>query len=319
MHRIFRKALDNATGVSEFVIVVIIDIRGFSVFSQARESPETAMFIKRVYMKLIDSYFDFASFYKPTGDGLLFIIRFDESTLKEMAQKTVAGCMACHAEFGNICDDDPMIYFKVPNKIGIGVARGTACCLVSGDVTIDYSGQLLNLTSRLTGLARPSGIVIHGNFGIDILDESMRSSFQDQDVYLDGIAEHKPIRIYFTKESTIIPKRNREPIVAEKWRHKKDVKPFRDILRCTQWFRYYLESEPASAEDIKVTVKYPSVVDGKTEEDYEIGITFQDFKYEREAGKSCIRLNFPKLSKRLQADSVGEDMDIHIDIAYVER
>lgn len=319
MHRIFRKALDNATGVSEFVIVVIIDIRGFSAFSQSRESPETAMFIKRVYMKLIDSYFDFASFYKATGDGLLLIVPFNESNLKEMAQKTVARCTACHAEFGNICDDDPMIYFKVPNKIGIGITRGTACCLVSGDITIDYSGQLLNLTSRLTGLARPSGIVIHGGFGINLLNKDMRSNFQDQNVYWVGIAEHKPIQIYFTKESTVIPNRNREPIVAERWHHKKDVKAFRDILRCAQWFRYTLESEPASAKDIKVTVRYPSVADGKPEEGYGIVFEFEDFRYEREADKPAVRLNFPELSKALQADCVSEDMAVHIDIAYVEK
>ena len=87
MHRIFRKALDSATGVSRFVIAVIVDIRGFSAFSQTRESPDTAMFIKRVYMKLVDSYFNFASFYKSTGDGLLLTIPFNESNLKEMAQR----------------------------------------------------------------------------------------------------------------------------------------------------------------------------------------------------------------------------------------
>ena len=125
MHRLFRKALDDATGVSHFIIAVIIDIRGFSALSQIRESPDTAMFIKRVYMKMIDSYFGFASFYKSTGDGLLLTIPFNKINLKEMFQTTVASCMACHSEFGNTCKNDPMIYFKVPDKIGIGTARGT--------------------------------------------------------------------------------------------------------------------------------------------------------------------------------------------------
>lgn len=200
MHRIFREALDGATGRSEFVIVVFIDIREFSPFSQRCESPDTAMFIKRVYMKIIDSYFEnFASFYKSTGDGLLLTIPFNESDLKEMCQKTIASCIACHSEFGNICNNDPMITFAVPNKIGIGVARGTACCLVSGEMIIDYSGRLLNLASRLTQLAKPSGIIIDGNFGINLLSDEQQSYFQEDNVYLDGIAEDEPIKIFIPK------------------------------------------------------------------------------------------------------------------------
>ena len=127
MHRIFRQALDEATGESKFVIVVFVDIRGFSAFSQRCESPDTAMFIKRVYMKMIDSYFSFASFYKSTGDGLLLTIPFDEKNLEETCREVIASCVACHSEFANICNGDPMITFEVPTKIGIGIARGTAC------------------------------------------------------------------------------------------------------------------------------------------------------------------------------------------------
>lgn len=174
MHRIFRKALDAARGDSQFIIAVIIDIRGFSAFSQNCESPDIAMFLKRVYMKMTDSYFNFASFYKSTGDGLLLTIPFEESNLQEMSQRTVESCIACHSEFGHICNNDPMIRFKVPDRIGIGIARGTACCLISGETVIDYSGRLLNLTSRLTDLARPSGIILDLSFGIDLLDENTR-------------------------------------------------------------------------------------------------------------------------------------------------
>jgi len=297
MHRVFRKALDDATGVSQFVIVVFIDIRGFSPFSQRCESPDTAMFIKRVYMKLIDKYFDFASFYKSTGDGLLFTIPFNESNLQEMCQKTVASCIACHSEFGNICNNDPMITFAVPNKIGMGVARGTACCLISGEMIIDYSGRLLNLVSRLTGLARPSGIVIDGKFGINLLSDEQQGYFQEDSVYLDGIAEYEPVKIYFTKEFTMIPQRNRQPIAAEKWRHMIDVKPYRDLLKFAQ-FRYLLESEATRAEDIKVTITHPRVLRGKTQKGYLSIFDFADFTYKVEAGKPVVWLDFSKLCEK---------------------
>jgi len=319
MHKIFRKALDEATGISQFVIVVFIDIREFSPFSQRCESPDTAMFIKRVYMKMIDSYFSFASFYKSTGDGLLFTIPFTESNLKEMSQKTVASCIACHSEFSNICNNDPMIYFKVPDKIGVGIARGTACCLISGDTVIDYSGRLLNLVSRLTGLARPSGIVIDGKFGINLLSDEQQSYFQEENVYLDGIAEDEPIPIYFTKEFTIIPLRNKQPISVKRWRTLTDVKPYRDLLKFTQ-FRYHLESEATSGEDVKVTVSHFRVIRGRVDRSYVMIIDdFTDFTYKLEGGRPVVWFNFKKLCERLERDQAKKTMNITIEIAYVEK
>ena len=69
MHKLFKDALPDAEGRSEHVVAIIADIRGFSEFSTRQESPNTAMYIKRVYMRLIEDYFPFASFFKPTGDG----------------------------------------------------------------------------------------------------------------------------------------------------------------------------------------------------------------------------------------------------------
>jgi len=319
MHRIFRKALDTATGVSQFIIAVIVDIRGFSAFSQTRESPDTAMFIKKVYTKLIDSYFNFASFYKPTGDGLLLTIPYNESNLKEMAQKTVAICMACHIEFGNICKHDPMINFEVPKKIGIGISRGTACCLVSGEKIIDYSGRLLNLTARLTNLARPSGIIIDGSFDVKkLLDKDMRDNFKKQDVYLDGIAEYKPIQVYFTKKFTTIPKRNTKQIATETWRHLEDTKTFGELLNLAV-FEYPLESEVTSAEDIKVTIRHDKVIGGKARKEYVTYIDFTDFEYVVVADKPTVWVDFPKLCKELKRDHVKKNMNVQIDIAYIER
>ena len=64
----FRKKLEHAEGRSEFVIAVICDIRGFSAFSTSHESPDTAMFIKRFYLTLLDDYFtQGVHFFLPVG------------------------------------------------------------------------------------------------------------------------------------------------------------------------------------------------------------------------------------------------------------
>jgi len=235
-----------------------------------------------------------------------------------MARKTVASCMACHTEFNDICSNDPMINFKVPDKIGIGIARGTACCLVSEENTIDYSGRLLNLTSRLTNLARPSGIIIDESFGIELLDKDMRDNFEEKDVYLDGIAEDKPLKVYFTKESTRIPKRNTERITAERWQHIEDNKLFRDLLKLAP-FEYILQSEAAGAEDIKIRVTHDKVIKGRVSKRYVSFFYSSDFTYRVLTGKPRVRVDFPKVCEKLKKHQVKENMNVQIDIDYIEK
>jgi len=319
VHKIFRKALDNAIGDTHSIIAVIIDIRDFSPFSLDRDSFEIAMFLKRVYINIIDSYFNFASFYKSTGDGLLLTIPLGKNNLEEVTKKTIASCMDCHREFGIICSDDHLINFKVPNKIGIGIARGAACCLISGKKIIDYSGRLINLTSRLTALARPSGIVIDQSLGINLLDENLRRNFTREYVYLDGIAEVTPIIVYRTKEFTKIPKRNKQAIAQRRWKHTQDSRKLGDIAKFGN-FRYGLPSEPTSAKDIDITIALPKITKGKLEAGYRVILThFPDFKYKLEAGSPVVWLNFPKLYEKAKRHHVEEDMNVHIDIAYVEK
>jgi class 3 adenylate cyclase len=318
MHRMFRKALDEATGESEFVIVVFIDIRGFSPFSQRCESPDTAMFIKRVYMRLIDEYFNFASFYKSTGDGLLLTIPFDEKNLEEICQRVIASCIAIHSEFANICSGDPMITYEVPDKIGIGVARGTACCLKSGETIIDYSGRLLNLASRLTGLARPSGIIIDGKFGINLLSKEQRSNFEEANVYLDGVAESEPIQVYLTKEFTTIPKHNRQPIATKRWQEVTYSWSYRRLLKVRP-FRFYLPSEALSPDDVEVVVTHNAISNGKTIRGSETIFSFQGFEYLLDRGSPCVRVDIPALCKRLAPKQLRENMKVTVTVAYVEK
>jgi hypothetical protein len=43
-----REDLENAVGVSEYAIILYADIRGFSDFSDDRESPDVATYIREV-------------------------------------------------------------------------------------------------------------------------------------------------------------------------------------------------------------------------------------------------------------------------------
>lgn len=318
MHRVFREALEDATGVSRRIIAVIVDVRDFSRFSQQCDSVDVAAFIRKVYMKIIDSYFSFASFYKSTGDGLLLSIPWEEGNLQEKSREVTESCIKCHTEFATLFDDDPSINFDVPRTIGIGVARGSACCLVSGDTTIDYSGRLLNLTARLTDIARPSGIIIDGAFVIDLLTEEQQRIFKEDKVYLKGIAEDEPIKIYYTPEFTVIPRYNKQPIVSERWREQADVKLFGDLGKLDK-FRYELESEPRSTDDVVVNISHEKLINGEVSPEYYTTFNFGRFVYRLERGNPLVIVDFPALCKRLEQDGVKEEMKVTIIVAYVEK
>ena len=244
MHRTFRKLLEKATGESEYVIAANIDVRGFTEFGKKVESPDTAMFIKRVYMTIIDEYVPDTSYYKPAGDGLLVIIPYDEWTLKDHARDTVKWCLALHKKFSRICKNDPMINFPVPDKIGIGLCRGPVTKIVVGKTILDYSGTVLNVASRLMDIARPSGIVFDEGFGVDLLHPSTRKLFARESVFVKGIAEHKPMPIFYTTQNTRIAPSYKKPLVSVKWETEKYDYLFKEIKASCSRFIYDLKKEP---------------------------------------------------------------------------
>ena len=285
MHRILSEALPKADGRSERIIVVIADIRGFSAFSLRHESPEVAMYIKRVYIKLINEYFPFNSFYKPTGDGLLMTIQIDEENLEERARATVDACLRCIEEFPNICAGDPMINFEVPSQIGFGVTRGTACCLISGEAVLDYSGQILNLASRLTDLARPEGIILDGQFGIELLSNPVKEKFQPTEVYIRSVAEAEPRGVHIQKGVVEVPAHAKMPLDFETWEqviHEATLAEWR--MRSRRW-GVALPSRLKRPDGFRVEVGMPKYRSGKLVPGVIVTTPLKNVRYSLIAGK----------------------------------
>ena len=84
----FRKALKNARGRAEQVIVVFVDVRGFSAFSSSRDSVDIGLYVRRLFLSLIGDCFPRASYHKSTGDGMMIIYPYQEKTLG-------SGCALC--------------------------------------------------------------------------------------------------------------------------------------------------------------------------------------------------------------------------------
>jgi len=314
MHKEFKRLLENATGESERVIVVIIDIRGFSPFCKDVDSADVALFVRKVYTKLIDEYFPNASFFKSTGDGLLITVRYTEENLKEVATNTMISCLKALKDFPSLCAGDHMINFPVPQMIGIGLSRGAVCRLVSRGKILDYSGRALNLASRLMDLARPSGIVFDANFGIGLFPDEVVEQFSKDNVFIKGLAEITPIEIYLTKRLTEIPYFHKKPLKKFEWRTVKFEIKTRDLAEISARV-FALEKEPLDPTEIRVKIYFPQVVKGRRRKGT-VYIDYSEFKYYLEA--ETPKLEFPSkpLIETLRSYQVKDDWTFTLAVLY---
>jgi class 3 adenylate cyclase len=295
MKRKFADALVDAQGRSEFVIVVVADIRGFSRFSTVNESPNIAMYIKRFYLQLINQYFKTANFVKPTGDGLLMTFQYNEANLLKVSETVINACLNCLNGFSTICKNDPMINFETPHAIGFGIARGIACCLYSGEEILDYSGHLLNLASRLNDLARPSGIVIDGGFLESVIPDPSRKLFKEQRVYVRSIAEESPISIYYLDKYVQISTQALSPLVGDNWQTIEE-RLTANQLRKMGSLIFELPQPAKAAEKVTVTMLVPE----RGSRGLDTIINFKNFTYSAEGPKAIVKLNIEKARELIE-------------------
>jgi class 3 adenylate cyclase len=315
MHRDFRKRLDEAKGVSEFVIAVNLDIRGFSKWSLEVDSAQTVLFIKKVYARLIDRYFADAAFFKPTGDGLLVILSFEEDRVGETVKRVVSDAMKIVTEFDGLCADEPVVNFAVPPYLGVGISRGAASRLVSGKYTLDYSGRVLNLASRLMDLARPKGVVFDSRLGVDLLSPGMKSKFASHEVYLPGVAARTPVEVQCWPPGIEIPAVNLSPIGKPKWEHVEHEAP-RKKYEGVEHFALDLPSHPPDPTTLRCDVVHDQPTQsGRRSTSYtqtfEIPVEYVDA-----AGQPEAQFRVEDLEKELDAAEVKPNWPVRVRMSY---
>lgn len=321
MDRIFTELISQAKGRSEWIIVTFLDIRDFSRFSERVEAPNIALYLKKVFTKVIDNYFPSASFCKSTGDGLLIIHAYDDDNLQEVLNEVMNSCIKLHEDFPNLVKDELIINFETPSRIGIGVTRGTACCLYLGDSIIDYSGKIVNLAARLTSLARPGGVVFDESLSLNLLAEDKQKLFDMASVYIIGIAEQTPIDVYYLKDSVMLPPESRKPISKQEWHSIEQVNKYREWLNLsTANYRFTTAHRNISAESIFAEVIYPTrLKDGTRVEDMKHYKNISDLCSVMVAGdEERIILDLPSLAKRIKQDinKPLDDDEVSIQIKY---
>jgi hypothetical protein len=268
-----------------------------------------------VYQIALSEYFTSVTFAKPTGDGLMVIWQFDEDSLVELANQVVNQSLRLVADFPVITVTDRVINFPVPSKIGIGVARGAACRLFTEELTLDYSGRVLNLAARLMDLARPEGVVLHGAFGLDLLQEDLRNQFTDEMVYIRGINPDHPMEVYFTIAQTTIPQESKVPPGSEL---AEDIFPTTvKILRRSENFLVPMTAIPRDGKAVTVLAEFSPVRSGGRRDTSMLQRQpVSNTEFMLDGRNPTVSVPFAKLAETLAAKGVKSTWPVTLRIRY---
>lgn len=311
----FRAQLEQAAGRSEYLIAVFCDIRGFSSFSTQHESIDIAMFVKRFYLSLLDNYFQSASFAKPTGDGLMLVFGYDETTLNDVAGSVITACLRALDDFPTMFSDDAMINFPVPKDLGFGIARGTACCLHAGASTLDYSGRLLNLAARLNDLARPKGIVIDGSFLASVIPASAQQRFRTEAAYVRSIAEESPIDVLCLTPEVTLPDYAKSPLVQPQWRLEQRKLTVSQLSNLTGLLALKLAKEPVSTDKVFAEIRWPNPKVPK----FNTGRQITKIAYSHNASGHRVSLSLPEIMRIIRQEGLPSQTTVSINVHFVAR
>lgn len=256
MHRDLTKLLPHANGRSTKVVAMFLDVRGFTAFFA--ESTDAAEYLKSAYRQILKRYVGDCDFFKLTGDGMMVIYELEEADLRATLRATVKRSLDLVQAFPSITDGDAMINFAVPERLGIGLARGSATVITSGRKTLDYTGRTLNLAARLMDLARPSGVVLDGDFGLDLLPPKLRQEFTQDRVFIDGISPETPYKVFCQKRTVKISEHRRLPIAPPvDFIESLPLVSLKQIAELGRRHQYNLTHEPAQLDTVRLLVRYP--------------------------------------------------------------
>ncbi len=258
LHERFHELLGAARAETCQVVAAFADIRGFSTFTAQGESFDTALYLRSVFSTVLSVHFPDATFFKSTGDGLLIIheLPSNPQQVPEVVSSILSRSVSLVAAFGQITANDYMINFPVPQKLGVGVARGSVTRLMSDAGVLDYTGRCLNLAARLMDKARPAGVVFADQHAKQLMDPELAGVFTDDRVCIRGISEQKPLAIVISKGVEIAAS-DREPIpeADHVWGVASTLSL--DEVRGSSSYSFYLPRPPHSFERVGVHVEYP--------------------------------------------------------------
>lgn len=317
MHKQLIKLLPDAEGSSCWVVAMFIDVRDFSSFATEVESVQTALFLKRLYLKLIQTHLADAAFIKPTGDGLMAIFEHSERDVIARCNDVLTKAVAIIEEYPTMFAEDEVLNFQLPKHIGIGLARGAATKLRTTSRTLDYSGRPLNLAARLMDLARPKGVVFDESFGPQLLEADLSARFKGGKAYIKGIAELKPMTVFVAKSWSAIPRSAQTPIGKFEW-FKEPIEKvkFKD-LEPRGNHAHRLGRYPAFPDEVRARISHRAITKSGAQSMSGVHVVSDmPVKFEDLGEGPTARIDYRRVRADLEKEGVKSTWPVEIAVSY---
>ena len=166
-------------------------------------------------------------------------------------------------------------------------------------------------------IARPSGIVFSDSFGASLLDAKELAKFAREKVYLKGIAEDKPIPIYYSKQITKISAMHKAPLNKIVWKTIRRKKKLSEFAKLDNFY-FSLSKRPADPDEILIHATYPKLSEGRKVPGV-VSIFNPDFTYETKGGEYKVLVDMKGIADKAKKDGVKEGWVIELVIKYPVR
>lgn len=140
--------------------IIFVDIRGFTKLCDSGFTILTINEFLGEFRSLVEKCFENAQI-KHLGDGSMILM--EEKELDDILERI----MRLRRDLQSLCNAfSKKKGIDLNLKLGFGLTKGDVIEIVeehkSGNIVVkDYIGPKINLASRLCGLARPSGVIVH--------------------------------------------------------------------------------------------------------------------------------------------------------------
>jgi hypothetical protein len=163
--------------------------------------------------------------------------------------------------------------------------------------------------------ARPSGVVLHESVGFRLLPSEIQQKFLTDNIYVRGIAEEKPLTVYYTKDLTIIPPRTRTPLSEPEWNTEIFSMSFGNLCSLIpDVLEFDLEKTPLDANQIVVEVFHQPPQGGTISKLY--SLSDEGLSLGKKGQIIIVNLQKKFELKRLAKYNLGKDAEINFRISY---
>jgi len=194
---------------SEKALIVFVDIRGFTVWSDKVENAEILESFIQGWYDVINKNFPSATLVKLLGDGAMIVRKMPDKTtaedLKTILSETLKTIKDATKDFNAHCNrlsEEEGTRIALP--LGWGIVKGPVKRIGKGR-SLDYVGANLNKCSRYCDIARPTGIVIDAD-DFQVLPETFMGDFSKQTRSLKGIDDECHVWVTKSISEQFVPR-----------------------------------------------------------------------------------------------------------------